>query len=69
MPLDDQVEVHRELEDQVASQAKKDGRFALRDASIDDLQVGRELEPRRDREVVEQLSTGSVVGIEERAEL
>lgn len=69
MPLDDRIEVVPELEDQIASQAENNGRVAIRDTSINDLQVGRELKPTCDRDVVEQLSTGSIIGIEEGAEL
>ena len=40
MSLDDRIEVHRELEDQTASQAQNDGRVGILDASIDDQEIG-----------------------------
>ena len=56
-----------ESETQIAAKAEYDGSVCIRNTAIDDLQIGRELKPGRDRDVVEKLHARSVVGIEEGA--
>ena len=63
--MDDGVDSDRDSKNQICSQAKDDGGVGVRDASIDDLQVGCHLEPRGDRHVVEKLYARSAVRIEE----
>jgi hypothetical protein len=52
-----------ESETQIARQAEDDGGVGTGNATVDDLQIGREIKPRRKGDVVEELHTRSVVRV------